>query len=230
MIDLIYLAFNRLEFTKASMSALIANTEWNLVRKFIIYDDGSTDGTWEYLQALKYPYPANLIFRKIGGPVAITKHYLAHGPAEMFAKIDNDTMVPPCWLSECLKVMNTSPKLDLLGIEAFYHLQSGQAARGYVPARHIGGIGLMRSRCFRTMPKEHGPGGRFGFTAWQTWNKGVVKGWISPSLPVFLLDRMAMNPWLSLSQSYIKNGWQRDWKKYTEDQKELWSWWRDGNN
>lgn len=224
MIDLIYLAFNRLEMTRATLTALLDNTEWNLVRKFIIYDEGSSDGTREYLQSTKYPHPASLIFRKIGGPVAITKHYLAHAPAEIFAKIDNDTMLPPFWLSECLKAMH--PKLDLLGIEAFYPVQSGQIQRGYTAAKHIGGIGLMRSRCFKSMPKEHGPGGRFGFTSWQIANKGVSKGWINPSLPVFLLDRMPMDPWLSLSQAYVKKGWQRDWAKYTDERKELWSWWK----
>lgn len=226
MIDLIFLAFNRLEFTKASMAALIANTEWNLVRKFIVYDDGSTDGTREYLKSAQYPHAAELIFKKIGGPVAITKHYLAHAPAEIFAKIDNDTMLPPFWLSECLKVMEANKKLDLLGIEAFYPVQAGQAQRGFVPAKHIGGIGLMRPRCFKSMPKEHGPGGRFGFTGWQIANKSVSKGWINPALPVFLLDRMPTDPWLALSQGYVKKGWQRDWKKYTEDRKELWSWWK----
>lgn len=223
MIDLIFLAWNRVEFTRQSLQAMIANTEWAQVRRLIVYDDGSIDGTREYLRSVQYPATTEFVFKRFGGPVAAMNDYLGRKPSDVFGKVDNDTMLPPHWLTECLKVMGAHKELDLLGIEAFFPLQAGQAARGYVPAKHIGGIGLMRSRCFRTLPKANG---RFGFTDWQHANKKVVKGWLNPSLPVILLDRMCIEPWLTLSRGYVAKKWQRNRPPYNATESALWAWWK----
>lgn len=223
MIDIIYPTFNRLEFTKESMTAMLANTEWAQVRKLIIYDDGSTDGTREYLKSVKFPVTTDYVFKTLGGPVAITNHYLKSKPAEIFAKIDNDTMLPPFWLSECLKIMDANNKLDLLGIESFFPVKEGQVARGTVAAKHIGGIGLMRLKCFKSRPKANG---RFGFTMWQHENKQVSKGWINPSLPVFLLDKLPFEPWAGLSNAYVRKGWQRRCTVYDDTKSAMWQWWK----
>lgn len=223
MIDIIYLAFNRLEFTRESMRAMIANTEWGQVRKLIIYDDGSTDGTREYLESVKCPVAIEHKFGHLGGPVAIMNNYLTSKPSELFAKIDNDTMLPPYWLSECLKVMAANNKIDLLGIESFFPVAAGQVARSYVAAKHIGGIGLMRSKCFKSLPKADG---RFGFTMWQHHNKQTLKAWINPSLPVFLLNRLHFEPWLGFSAIYIQKGWQRRCALYDDTKSALWNWWK----
>lgn len=223
MIDLLYLAYNRLAFTKETVKAMIANTDWTQVSRLLVYDDGSKDGTREFLRDVKFPVATSLVFRKFGGPVAIMNDYLSRKPADVFAKIDNDVVLPPGWLPECLNVLGAHKELDLLGIEAFFAVQDGTVKRKYTPAKHIGGIGLMRRRCFITLPK---PNGRFGFTAWQTANKGVIKGWLNPSLPVILLDRMPMEPWISLSSEYRAKGWQRSRPPYNDAERTVWEWWK----
>jgi hypothetical protein len=50
-VDLLYLAFNRLAFTRLTFETLLANTDWNLVDRLLVYDDGSEDGTRAYLDA-----------------------------------------------------------------------------------------------------------------------------------------------------------------------------------
>ena len=226
MIDLLYLTHNRLEFTKASLAALIANTNWSLVDRFLIYDDNSTDGTREYLATVVYPKAPEFQFGACGSPVAVMNHYLsAQSPHsdKIFGKIDSDTMVPAGWLGECLDVMERNRKtLDLLGIEAFNEVIPEPAPRSFTDARYIGGIGLMRIGAFVTLPR---PSGRFGFTAWQTESAKVCKGWLNPSLPVFLLDRLPREPWSTLSKEYVEKGWQRYWTPYDETYKPLWSWW-----
>jgi hypothetical protein len=228
MIDILYLAHNRLEFTKASLKALVDNTNWDLVAKLIIYDDDSVDGTRDWLarQRERFSFGSVLRAGTYGSPVQIMIDYLAEvSPHDRipFAKIDSDTMVPPGWLDECARIMKAHQELDLLGIEAFNEVVYGFVPhRSYRPATHIGGIGLMRSSAFVTVPR---PNGRFGFTAWQEQNPTVVKGWINPSLPVFLLDRLPREPWQTLSDEYAAKGWQRKWGLYTEDYKPLWSWW-----
>jgi hypothetical protein len=118
--------------------------------------------------------------------------------------------------------MSINANLDLLGIEAFRPVVPGRTQRGYSPAEHIGGIGLMRTRCFATLPR---PRGRYGFTAWQQLTRKVTTGWLDPALPVFLLDRLPREPWRSLSKQYVAKGWQRDWGPYSEDQRAMWEWW-----
>jgi hypothetical protein len=152
-------------------------------------------------------------------------HYLeSFGGADLFAKIDNDTMVPPLWLSECVRVMEGEPSIDLLGLEAMHPTHYGRVHREYEPASFIGGIGLFRARAFegRALPVAEG---RFGFTAWQERHPEVVKGWLNPALPVCLLDRVPFEPWRSLSAEYEAAGWQRPWTRYREDTVGLWEWW-----
>lgn len=229
MIDLLYLAYNRLEFTRKSFDTMLANTSWTNVDRLLIYDDGSTDGTREFLeqQAAVFrfsPRPGAVQFIKTEGlgPVGVMNHYLATANYDgTFAKIDNDVMLPPRWLEESLALLG-DPSIDLLGIEAVY--PTGAGRRQIEDAAHIGGIGLMRLRAFsHCVPKAQG---RMGFTAWQLAHPELKKGWINPSLAVCLLNLLPFEPWKSLSTEYVKNKWQRDWPgPYVPESKSLWEWW-----
>lgn len=226
MIDILFLSCNRLEFTRASIVALIANTDWSQVGRVIVYDDSSEDGTREFLESLRFPVETEFRPGIYGSPVRVMIDYLCSIPSERdvtFCKVDNDTMLPPGWLGECLKVMKHHPEVDLLGIEAMRPVVTENTWRAAEEADHIGGIGLMRNRCFLTLPR---PNGRFGFTAWQNKSGWVRKAWINPALPVFLLDRMPMEPWISLSREYIAKGWQRPWDRYSMEQSAMWDWWQ----
>jgi glycosyltransferase involved in cell wall biosynthesis len=226
MTDILYPAWNRREFTVKSFETLLANTDWNLVDHLFLYDDGSTDGTLEYLvsQVDAAPVETQLITTSGIGPVGIMVDYLRRASEEdrVFAKIDNDLMLPPNWLEDCLQVMRNDASIDLLGIEALRPIGAGP--HGFYPAEHIGGIGLMRTRAFaRCAPT---PNGRFGFTKWQTSHDDVKKGWIDPAIRVCLLNLMPFEPWISLSREYIAKGWQRDWPEpLPETHKKLWEWW-----
>lgn len=225
MIDLLYLASNRLEFTKASTAALIKNTDWSQVERAVVYDDESYDGTNEFLSATQWPVETSFRPGVYGSPVEIMNDYLRNVHPEdnrTFAKIDNDTMVPAGWLGDCLKLMRENPHIDLLGIEPMHEVSVRCVDRTVEESSHIGGIGLMRSGAFRTLPR---PNGRFGFTAWQEQSQWVSPAWINPALPVFLLDKLPRSPWRELTETYIHNGWSRGWPAYGEDRRELWSWW-----
>jgi len=231
MIDILFLAHNRLEFTKVCLANLIKQTNWSEVARLVIYDDESTDGTREFLQNAKAPVQIEVRTGQYGSPVAIMNNYLRRDPAKMFAKIDSDTMVPAEWLDSCLKIMDRHPRLDLLGIEAFRPVQPGFIeTRSFDSADFIGGIGLMRTRAFYSSQPQ--PDGRFGFTSWQERNTEVEKAWLNPALPVFLLDWLPREPYRSLTAEYVKKGWNRDWSAifpdqcpYPEERKDLWDWW-----
>lgn len=214
--DILFLTCNRLAYTKATLAALIAHTDWSAVRNFVWYDDNSTDETADFHRLIHKSIPVDTVFRRgvYGSPVVVMRDYLKSGnTAPLFAKIDNDTLVPAHWLTDCLHVMDSYPSLHLLGIEAFAPVVAGSVRRSYYPAQHIGGIGLMRTSAFEiSLPIPNGQ--RYGFTEWQHATGIVTKGWLDPALPVVLLDRLPYEPWLSLSACYVKQGWQRSWPLY----------------
>lgn len=246
--DLLFLAKNRLAFTKASVEILIRNTNWNLVRKLWVYDDGSTDGTTQFLEQTVFPVKTNMVtgFR-FGGPVAVMRNFLTNPDApELFTKIDNDVLVPPRWLDKCMLVMNANPELDLLGIEPpesrTPHYAGGMRSAapeytgpyvrginkyGYAPCTSIGGIGTMRTATVRSRADLQGHSVYGGFTEWQIRHIGVRKGWIVPPIDVVLLDRLPVEPWQTLSREYILNGWQRGWTAYSADVP-YWKWFTEG--
>ena len=233
MLDVLYLSWNRIEFTEQTLPLLLANTDWSDAR-LVVYDDGSEAHAVERLTAILEGSPAEFIFNRTHyrSPVAVMCDYLFKSqPTEIFAKIDNDVCVPPGWLDSMLEVF--TPKVELLGMEVGHPngiepIEPPETEHVMIPARHIGGVGLMRTSAFthphRKAPK---PVGRFGFTEWQHTYQ-PVRGWIFPDLPVPCLDRIPTEPWLSLSLFYEQAGWQRPWWKYPVEASCYWEWMEEG--
>jgi GT2 family glycosyltransferase len=225
-VDLLYLACNRIEFTVETFSTLLASTDWDRVRTLFICDDGSTDGTREWLREQQQLVPSRTEFlaTNFGSPVTAMVHFIRRAQAPMLAKLDNDTMMPPGWLAESLKVMEQHPELQLLGIEAMYPTDDfGAAERSYVPAKFISGLGLYRRKAFeRSQPTTYQKW--FGLEEWQmAHGSSLIRGWIKPALPIFLLDRIPFEPWVSHSDRYITAGIQRSWPRY-DPACPLWHW------
>lgn len=254
MIDILYVAFNRLEYTRESFRALIDHTDWSLVERLFVNDDGSTDGTWEHLCEAMESVPVPVLRRFQGssrGPVAAMNWYLDNiseiacdaadhrkggcwrcgdtgtAKVETFAKIDNDMIVCPGWLGEMLAVMSANPGLDILGMEPMVGpAAAAPASRGFEDARWIGGKGLIRARAFELCrPTPSGRNGYQGFTQWQAAHPQVTKGWVRPELPVFGLDQLDFEPWRSLAVEYEEKGWARRWPAYEPGMFGYWDWW-----
>jgi hypothetical protein len=241
--DIVYLAKGRPEFTAASLAALARNTNWERVEFLWIYTDGERADVMLY----RYLFPGmliNLMPDKVGGPVAVMNDYLTtrfHG-SPLWAKIDNDVIAPPGWLDACLDVMDAHPELDLLGIEPPESRTPAPWAGGkrvpapekfahpatisnYAPCDSIGGIGLFRTSAWRNRPAmiPHSTYGGFGDWAKRT---NCVCGWLVPPLKLFLLDRLPVEPWASLSKRYIAEKQQRAWTMYSQAEAEsLAGWW-----
>lgn len=130
-LDILFVAKNRLEFTREALAALKANTNWNLVRYVICCDDASTDGTRDLLyeecrfhevqgEFLSSILPVALRFTSFGSPAAAMNEFFQNpnrNRPDVVCKLDNDVIVPPGWLDACFSVMEAHPELDLLGIE-----------------------------------------------------------------------------------------------------------------
>ena len=234
-VSLIFPCRNRLEFTRQSWAALMQNTDWSLVSEFHVYDDGSTDDTATWLMAaIQEPPLKGTVRRSFRGtefhsPMGVTIDWIARSRAPILAKLDNDTIYPPGWLNVALDVMERHPELDMLGLEAMRAIApiGGNTVHDYLPAQFISGLGLYRRAAFADqLPVD---GGYFGLEEFQMQTAGLTAGWILPSLPVFLLDRLPMEPWRSLSEEYVRKGWQREWSldlRYKPEESDKWSWWK----
>jgi len=225
-VDLLFLACNRLEFTQETFKTLLANTDWPYVNEFFVYDDGSQDGTREWLEQQVSQAPVRVQFVKtnFGSPVAAMAHFIESARAPILAKTDNDTMLPPAWLRQSLEVLDRHPELSLLGIEALYPAKADlQLARTYATAPFVSGLGLYRHAVFsHSRPAPHDKW--FGFEEWQiAQGPNLVRGWITPAIPVFLLDRLPFEPWATYTNTYVSRQWQRAWPKYAVNSA-LWRW------
>lgn len=238
MIDILYVASNRLEFTRESFDALVENTNWTEVSWLLVCDDGSTDGTAEWLSqrcdeidhgSSEFVVNVDLHFAPFGGPVAAMNLMLdSLSPGvEMFAKLDNDMVVPPGWLDDMLRTMTSNPGLDILGMEPFVgNPTASPSDRGITPAEHIGGKGLIRTRAFsQCRPVPGGVNGYQGFTQWQHQHPQVSKAWVTPDLLCFGLDQIDLDPFPALTDTYVGKGWMRRWPQYANGGKDYYSWW-----
>jgi len=229
-VEIMVLVWNRAEFTRKTMQCLRDNTNWKLVSKLVIYDDGSEDGAdsiaVEHGRAIpvqSFEFRPDQRFR---APAAYMNDFLATCEAPLFVKIDNDIAVPPGWLDVMYDVMSRNPTTELLGMEYGQSLPPSEEWDGKyqaMPCRHIGGVGMMRTQGFFERPPLMSRG-RNGWTEHQHRYK-PRRAWVTPDLPVVQLDRLPHDPWRSLSEQYIANGWQRDWGAYAADDM-FWEWMR----
>ncbi len=233
IIDLIYVAHNRHDFTVRTLAALMENTDWSRVRCVHVYDDDSIDGTREMLAGTVAQWPnyfAPAMFHEVdfGSPVEVMNDYIAnHGDSDAFVKIDNDIMVPPGWLEALTDTLDAHPELDVLGMEAG---RMGVPPEGFAgpweadKARWIGGVGIIRTRLLSQRPRIRAAG-RFGWTEFQQEYRPNI-AWIKPDLLICELSRIPFEPWRSLTAGYVEREWDRDWPKYHERWcAPYWSWW-----
>jgi glycosyltransferase involved in cell wall biosynthesis len=109
--------FNRLEYTKKSIQSILETTQskWKLT----VVDNGSTDGTVEFLQKLHdESYIDNLICLEsnIGIAKAANIAWLLEPNAEFFVKIDNDIIIRKnSWLFAMTNLIKANASLGLVG-------------------------------------------------------------------------------------------------------------------
>jgi cellulose synthase/poly-beta-1,6-N-acetylglucosamine synthase-like glycosyltransferase len=219
-VDLLFLAKNRLAFTVESFRALRRNTNWERVNQLVLYDDGSTDGTLGFLERRARATGAELRQTSLGSAIRVCNDFVRRSTADLVVKIDNDAMMPPGWLDTCLGIFERHPELQLLGLEE--RGIAGEVPYTYQPSDWVGGLFVARRSIFAGADLPQSSRVYYG---WQTWHSGRFhSGWIKPSLPVFLLDRVPFAPWSELTREYEAKGWQRPWKRYTAADAHLWAW------
>lgn len=114
-ISIMMITYNRLELTKITISNLINKTpeQYNL----IIVDNGSTDGTVEYLQILNN---TKLILNKENLGIGRGRNQALYEADKLgtdwYVSFDNDIDVPKNWLSECIGILKSNPSYGAIGV------------------------------------------------------------------------------------------------------------------
>ncbi len=112
-ISVIIAVFNRLDLTRLCLPTLersLAGT----THEIIIVDDGSTDGTREFLQTLKPPY--RIVLNETKGNFALNNNRAAAlARAETLCLLNNDLELPANWLAPMLDTLERYPDAGLVG-------------------------------------------------------------------------------------------------------------------
>ena len=120
-VEVCVLTYNRLEFVSACLSSLINNTPIPL--KIFVIDNGSTDGTLEYLQSLlKKNLIHDLECNETNQGIAQPKNRFLEKvefKSGFIVMTDSDIVFPytkPCWAEQFVELFNRYPQLGMLSL------------------------------------------------------------------------------------------------------------------
>ncbi|MBQ7618334.1 MAG: glycosyltransferase family 2 protein [Desulfovibrio sp.] len=122
--------WNRLSLTKLCLESLLELTRTDF--KCTVVDNGSTDGTVDYLLQMQGRYAPKIrvkrLRRNMGVSVASNLAWAAEKEADFFVKLDNDVEIrDPDWLGRLLDLSKKRPDLAPLGFQLCpWHEGSGE--------------------------------------------------------------------------------------------------------
>tara|TARA_R100000734_G_C3319058_1_gene114158 strand:+ start:1299 stop:2090 length:792 start_codon:yes stop_codon:yes gene_type:complete len=119
---LIYIvSYQRKSFTQGTIECLNKVKPAN--SQIIVCDNGSTDGTREWLELNQEKYKLGLIFPeenlRVPGAWKLLTQYYSENDFDYILPLDNDYWVLPdeTWFSQCLEVFNSDVKIGSLGLQ-----------------------------------------------------------------------------------------------------------------
>lgn len=119
--SIMMVCYNRIDLTKQTLDNLTKSNNTQYPFRLIIVDNGSTDGTVDYLNSLKidckYLQDLHIHFNPTNLGIAIGRN-IALNVANKFndpflSTIDNDVRMPDGWLEECCEIINHNPNFVL---------------------------------------------------------------------------------------------------------------------
>lgn len=118
---LMMVTYNRLDLTKETLDDLVKSVDYPSV--LVIIDNGSTDGTVNFLQEYKPGGKIDkyhVIFNTENKGIAIGRNqalkYAMGRNAEWLSTVDNDVKMPIGWLSECIDILKNCPQYAMIGV------------------------------------------------------------------------------------------------------------------
>jgi glycosyltransferase involved in cell wall biosynthesis len=111
-VPVLMVTYNRMEYSKRCLESIIGNP--GMPVQVMIYDNGSTDGTAEWLDTMSLYGDIRQILtpgKNRGLAHAMNQFFRQYSEYPFVAKIDNDTVMPDNWLRDLMDVM-TDPRRD----------------------------------------------------------------------------------------------------------------------
>jgi GT2 family glycosyltransferase len=106
--------YNRLELTKQTIQNIIDKTPE--LHNLIIVDNGSTDGTVDYLKTLDSYLILNSENKGIGRGRNQALLYADNLGTDWYCTIDNDVDFPEGWLSDCIGILDNNKSYGAIGV------------------------------------------------------------------------------------------------------------------
>lgn len=107
--------FNCLPFTQAMLASLRSTLPPELAYEIILVDDGSTDGTREWLATLSDPAFRIILNEQNLGYAGANNRGAAVARGEFLALLNNDLVLTPRWLEPMLAGLTSLPRVGLVG-------------------------------------------------------------------------------------------------------------------
>lgn len=114
-VSIITALFNCLDLTKAYLKSLEDSViPLGIEYEVLLIDDGSTDGTRDFLQALGPPY--RVFFNETNlGYAGANNRGAREATHDVLLFLNNDLVLPPGWLEPLLKGLTTLPEVGVVG-------------------------------------------------------------------------------------------------------------------
>lgn len=132
-VNICMVTFNRLDYTKQSLENVISTASKKIPFMMTVIDNGSTDGTVEYLKQLHIENKiTNLILLDENIGVAKAQNLgwkLFESDADIYGKIDNDIIFEKnFWLDGIVEILDNVPKIGAIGYncEDKHYLNDGK--------------------------------------------------------------------------------------------------------
>lgn len=106
--------YNRLDLTQPCLESLLATLPRGLDHEIILVDDGSTDGTREWIQALGTPFRVLLNERNLGY-AGTNNRGAAAAAGDILALLNSDLVLTPGWLEPMLAILRRKPRAGIVG-------------------------------------------------------------------------------------------------------------------
>jgi len=108
--------FNHLELSRAMLASLRASLPAGLTHEIILVDDGSTDGTREWLAGLDFPGLTVLLNERNLGFAGTNNRGARQARGRYLALLNNDLLLAPGWLEPMLDLYQyNSDKVGVVG-------------------------------------------------------------------------------------------------------------------
>ena len=136
--SIIIVTFNNLSLNRLCIENLYAKTEWPNF-EVIVVDNGSTDGTPEYLKEAEILYPNMTVLLNESnlGFAAANNAGLAKATGEYLVLLNNDTIPTRGWLSTLIRHLEENHRIGLIGPVTNAIANDAKIAVGYTNASEI---------------------------------------------------------------------------------------------